>query len=108
MFGMGGGELVIVAVVLLLGMPFYFLPSMVAAARRHSNLIGVLLINAFFGWTVIGWIGALVWALTAPSRPADAVTAGAGGTCARCGAPLASAWRYCPMCGEQRAHAATA
>lgn len=42
----------------------YFLPAIYAASRRHPQLAPILLINMFFGGTVIGWIGALVWANT--------------------------------------------
>lgn len=41
----------------------YFLPTIVAAARGNRNTIGVGLLNFFTGWTFIGWIGALIWAL---------------------------------------------
>lgn len=40
----------------------YFLPSIVAAARRHRNTVGICLINFFLGWTILGWLAALVWA----------------------------------------------
>lgn len=40
----------------------YFLPTIVASNRGHS-VGGVLLLNLFFGWTGIGWIALLLWAL---------------------------------------------
>jgi hypothetical protein len=40
----------------------YFLPTIVAANRGHGIAL-VLLLNLFFGWTVIGWFILLVWAL---------------------------------------------
>ena len=40
----------------------YFLPTIVAANRGHE-VTPVLLINLFFGWTGIGWIAMLLWAL---------------------------------------------
>ncbi len=46
----------------------YFAPSIVAAARHTHNTAGILLINIFFGWTIIGWFVALVMALS--SAPA--------------------------------------
>jgi hypothetical protein len=40
----------------------YFLPTIVASNRGH-DVAGVLLLNLFFGWTGIGWIALLLWAL---------------------------------------------
>jgi hypothetical protein len=40
----------------------YFLPTIVASNRGHE-IAGVLLVNFFFGWTGIGWIALLLWAL---------------------------------------------
>jgi hypothetical protein len=41
----------------------YFAPAIIAVARQHRNWIGISIINLAFGWTVLGWIGALVWAV---------------------------------------------
>jgi hypothetical protein len=43
---------------------FYFLPSLLAAVRKHRYMNGIFLLNIFLGWTVFGWIIALVWATT--------------------------------------------
>ena len=40
----------------------YFLPTLVAAHRGHS-VVGVFLLNLFFGWTCIVWLALLLWAL---------------------------------------------
>ncbi len=53
---------------LILLTAFYFLPAIVAAARHTHNATGILLINIFFGWTVVGWFIALLMA--ACSEPA--------------------------------------
>ena len=42
----------------------YFLPSVLAAVRHHHNTGAILLLNVLAGWTIIGWIIALVWAAT--------------------------------------------
>ena len=41
---------------------FYFVPTMVAAARGHRAKLAIFLANLFFGWTLLGWIVALIWA----------------------------------------------
>lgn len=41
----------------------YMLPTIVAAQRNHANLSAISLINVLLGWTLIGWIVALVMAV---------------------------------------------
>src|SRR3954469_15869073 len=43
----------------------YFLPWAVAATRGKSNSLAIGLLNFLAGWTVIGWIIALVMACSA-------------------------------------------
>ena len=47
------------------GLPFvmYFLPSIIALARSKRDTLAIFLLNLFLGWSVIGWIVALVWAV---------------------------------------------
>jgi hypothetical protein len=47
------------AVVVIFVVAMYFLPTILAAARKHPSTGAVAVINFFFGWTVIGWILAL-------------------------------------------------
>jgi hypothetical protein len=48
---------------------FYFLPGIVASSRKVANgFAGIILLNIFLGWTVIGWLGALIWACTAETK----------------------------------------
>lgn len=44
------------------GLVMYFLPSVIALARSKRDLLAIFLLNFFLGWSVIGWIVALVWA----------------------------------------------
>jgi len=48
----------------------YFVPSFVAASRGHQNRVAIFALNLLLGWTFLGWVGALVWSLTAPRRTA--------------------------------------
>lgn len=48
----------------LVGLALYFLPTIIVLARRKKNVLGPILVNVLLGWTVIGWIVALIWALT--------------------------------------------
>jgi len=40
----------------------YFLPAILAGRRGH-DILAPLLLNLFFGWTVIGWVALFLWAL---------------------------------------------
>jgi hypothetical protein len=40
----------------------YFLPTVIAFARSKRDTTAILLLNLFLGWTLIGWVIALVWA----------------------------------------------
>ena len=46
----------------------YFLPTVIATRRGH-DLMPILLLNFFFGWTVIGWFVMLFWALCSHAYP---------------------------------------
>jgi Superinfection immunity protein len=45
------------------GFVSYFLPTIVAFARSKRDTAAILLLNFLLGWTVIGWVVALVWAV---------------------------------------------
>ena len=66
-FKLGPLELGLITLEFIL--PIYFTPTIIAAVRRHHNILAIFLINFLLGWTVIGWIGALVWSLIDPSTP---------------------------------------
>jgi len=42
---------------------FYFLPTLIAFLRQHKNKLAIFLLNLFLGWTVLGWVGSLVWSV---------------------------------------------
>jgi hypothetical protein len=46
-----------------LGFVIYFLPTILAFARNKRDTAAILLLNLFLGWTMIGWVVALVWAV---------------------------------------------
>ena len=41
----------------------YWLLTLIAVVRWTPSVLGVAAINFFLGWTVIGWIVALIFAL---------------------------------------------
>lgn len=46
----------------------YCLPLIIAQMRGHPRRARITLVNLLLGWTVLGWIGALVWSVL-PVRP---------------------------------------
>lgn len=44
----------------------YLFPSLVAWYRAHHNTAAIVACNLLLGWTVVGWIGTFIWALTRP------------------------------------------
>lgn len=42
----------------------YLLPSIIAAKKKKSNMTAIALLNILLGWSLIGWVVALVWANT--------------------------------------------
>ncbi|WP_078593752.1 superinfection immunity protein [Evansella clarkii] len=62
MEGLIGGLFLII--LFIIGIGVYFAPSIVAYVRKKDNLAAILVLNIFLGWSLIGWVVALVWALT--------------------------------------------
>lgn len=42
----------------------YLIPSVVAFGNGHRNKAAILMLNVLLGWTFLGWVAALVWAMT--------------------------------------------
>lgn len=78
----------------------YFLPTIIGLHKRNAGAIFVL--NLFLGWTLIGWVVALVWALTTDPMTATGPIIGAPRAwgCV-CGAPLRPGQNFCSVCGAR-------
>lgn len=46
----------------------YLFPCFIADLRKHENATAIAALNLLLGWTILGWIAAFVWALTAQRR----------------------------------------
>jgi hypothetical protein len=44
----------------------YLLPTFEAWRNKQSNLMSIALVNIFLGWSLIGWVVAIVWAFKKP------------------------------------------
>jgi len=50
-------------VLLILAAIFYFIPTVIACKREAGHTDTIFFINLLFGWTVLGWIAVLTWAI---------------------------------------------
>ncbi|OOG53317.1 hypothetical protein B0E48_16680 [Rhodanobacter sp. C03] len=89
----------------IVGLGIYFIPSFVAYGREHPNETAIIVLNLFLGWTVIGWVGSLVWAFTTSSTrvPLPEVRVADEGTtknCPFCAEPVRQEAIKCKHCGS--------
>ena len=83
---------------------FYFLPASLAWNKKKASRI--ISLNLFLGWTVVGWIIAFVWAITAErqqrqikailNRPTTRSV-----LCVNCGRRLPPGEEFCRICGAE-------
>lgn len=59
----------------LVGIILYLLPAIVALLKRHPKWLAIAAVNALTGWTIIGWIVAMVWAVRRPKASGSSGTA---------------------------------
>lgn len=50
-------------ILIIIGLFIYFIPTIVAFNKKCG--VGVTVLNIFLGWTFLGWVGALIWAVSA-------------------------------------------
>ncbi len=51
----------------------YFVPTTVAVVRHAKQKLGIILFNILAGWTLVGWIIAIVWAITADRKTSSLI-----------------------------------
>jgi hypothetical protein len=47
----------------------YFVLALNASFRKHRQIWPIFWLNLLVGWTVIGWIAALIWSTSPVARP---------------------------------------
>ncbi len=55
-------------VMAMVALTLYFIPTMVALARRHHNAMPIFLTNLYLGITFLGWVVSLIWAFSATTQ----------------------------------------
>jgi hypothetical protein len=57
---------------IVLGISFgYIVPSVIAVCRMNPNLGPIIILNLALGWTLLGWLGALMWSLSSVTGKAQ-------------------------------------
>jgi len=84
LFGPGAADKAISVIggAVLLGLlgVLYFIPALLSRQHSHRNVHTIFAVNLLLGWTLVGWVAALVWALAKPPEVTIA-TARGGGAC---------------------------
>jgi hypothetical protein len=60
---------VLLGLIILIGISSYFLPTIVAQIRSTKRPSIIFAVNLIFGWTVVGWLAALIWAMGQQPSP---------------------------------------
>ena len=89
---------------ILFGVALYFLPTLIGLRKRNAGAIFAL--NLLLGWTIVGWVIALVWALTKEDVPSAVLVqtvpqVAQGWSCAVCRTPIRPGDGFCRACGTR-------
>ena len=77
----------------------YFAPSIVSGSRQHPQNVSIFILNLCLGWTIVGWVGALVWAYSKkPEVLAEVTSMPSPSPVEMQNAPLI---KICPFCAEE-------
>lgn len=76
--------------------PLYFLPAFLA--RNKRQFVPILLLNIFLGWTLLGWVGTLIWAIA--DQPKESLLQTTAVLCPNCGKYTGPFSRFCSSCGH--------
>lgn len=96
-------------IALMIGAALYFIPTIIGGMRDASHQGAIFALNLLLGWTLIGWVGAIVWALAdskkqrRPGRSGKLIAANAvaGSHCPHCGAEtVVPGATFCHACGK--------
>lgn len=58
-------ENTVTVILLILIAILYLLPTVIAYARDIPRRQTIAIVNIVFGWTLIGWVAAFIWAMRA-------------------------------------------
>lgn len=76
----------------------YFIPYGLAKSRQHPSTTGIGLLNLLLGWTLVGWLVALIWAASGP-RGNTGPTPDTHIKCPDCAELIKKEAKVCKHCG---------
>lgn len=96
----------------LLAPVLYFYPMYEAYIHKQPNFFSIFALNLFLGWTLVGWVVALVWAIksqepvktftvNAPATPAPPLEQKQMKQCPFCAEDILMAAKKCKHCGTE-------
>ena len=97
MLAASGADSLFGFIIIAVGLAIYFLPSIVAHKKRNESAIVVL--NLLLGWTILGWVVALVWALNNDPPAPPVVQLAPPILCGNCGKYSVPGSQFCSSCG---------
>ena len=68
-----GFGLLLFAILFAVGTIAYFVPTIAAFVNKYPQKVAIFLLNFFAGWTLLGWVGGLVWAFVKPESSVQVV-----------------------------------
>jgi len=86
---MSAGLMILVIVILIL----YFLPSIIG--RKKRNALSIFVLNLFLGWSLVGWVVALIWAVAKE----ESLESGQLKKCPKCAEEVKAEAEICRFCG---------
>jgi Superinfection immunity protein len=89
--------------VLALSLAIYFIPTLVAFERLRRNRGAIFVLNLFLGWTLVGWVAALVWAWMNPVTAMAPLETEGRAPCPHCREQIIVTARLCRFCGIELA-----
>jgi len=89
-------EKILLFIIITFVLGIYFIPTIISWNREHHQGPAIILINLFLGWTLLGWIAALVLALTETKGTRDPEK-----TCPKCAELIKAAAKICRFCQHE-------
>ena len=82
-------------VFIFLGILVYFLPAINGYTRKHPKRDLILLVDLLLGWSLIGWLIALIWSYSGPNYSKVKII-----KCPHCGGDIEASYTTCKHCGK--------
>ena len=89
--------------IFLIPIALYFVPTIVASYKGAPQFASIFVVNFFLGWTIVGWVVALAWALKTEPKPVQVIMnqtpTSTATLCSNCGKYSPAEARFCTYCG---------